>query len=126
MAIKSEVVARGESDIPSPLTDPHSLMKTADARMIFAELPDSIPPLGVDSVAVLTGAFATLPDSWQSVLWYCDVQGMKPNEAALFLGIAPTLLLMILRRARGGLRAAYPKSELSRTDVTAGHNDRRS
>ena len=52
-------------------------------------------------------AFATLPLRWQKVLWYVEIEGLKPREAAPLLDIAPNALSALLRRARKGLREAY-------------------
>lgn len=52
-------------------------------------------------------AFAALPLRWQRVLWYVEIEGLKPREAAPLLGIEPNALSAVLKRARKGLRAAY-------------------
>ena len=52
-------------------------------------------------------AFAALPQRWQRVLWYVEVEGLKPREAAPLLDLEPNALSALLKRARKGLRAAY-------------------
>ncbi|MDQ0031070.1 sigma factor [Arthrobacter bambusae] len=52
-------------------------------------------------------AFAVLPLRWQRVLWYVEIEGLKPREAAPLLGVEPNALSAVLKRARKGLRAAY-------------------
>lgn len=52
-------------------------------------------------------AFAALPLRWQRVLWYVEIEGLKPREAAPLLGVEPNALSALLQRARKGLRAAY-------------------
>jgi RNA polymerase sigma factor (sigma-70 family) len=52
-------------------------------------------------------AFAALPLRWQKVLWYVEIEGLKPREAAPLLDVAPNALSALLRRARKGLREAY-------------------
>ena len=52
-------------------------------------------------------AFATLPLRWQKVLWFVEIEGLKPREAAPLLDVAPNALSALLRRARKGLREAY-------------------
>lgn len=52
-------------------------------------------------------AFAALPERWRRVLWYVEVEGLKPREAAPLLGLEANALSAVLRRARKGLRAAY-------------------
>ncbi|MGO4653099.1 RNA polymerase sigma factor [Arthrobacter sp. 2RAF22] len=52
-------------------------------------------------------AFAALPLRWQRVLWYVEIEGLKPREAAPLLGIEPNALSAVLKRARKGPREAY-------------------
>lgn len=52
-------------------------------------------------------ALATLPLRWQKVLWFVEVEGLRPHEAAPVLNVAPNALPALLRRARKGLREAY-------------------
>lgn len=52
-------------------------------------------------------ALQSLPERWQKVLWYTDVQGHKPREIAPLMGIAPNAVSALILRARKGLRDAY-------------------
>jgi RNA polymerase sigma factor (sigma-70 family) len=52
-------------------------------------------------------AFASLPERWQLVLWHLEVEGQKPAEVALLLGMSPNSVSALAYRAREGLRQAY-------------------
>ena len=52
-------------------------------------------------------AFASLPERWQLVLWHTEVEGQKPAEVALLLGMTANSVSALAYRAREGLRQAY-------------------
>ena len=56
---------------------------------------------------VVAEAFRSLPERWQAVLWYLEVDDMKPAEVAPLLGLAPNGVSALGVRAREGLRQAY-------------------
>ncbi|MDR6892456.1 sigma-70 family RNA polymerase sigma factor [Falsarthrobacter nasiphocae] len=56
---------------------------------------------------VVARAFLSLPERWQSVLWYQIVDGMTPAEIAPLLGLRPNGVSALLVRAKEGLRNAY-------------------
>jgi len=62
-------------------------------------------------------AFRTLPERWQSVLWYTEVEGMDPHEVAPILGISANSVAALSYRAREGLRKAWLQAHI--TDATA-------
>ncbi len=62
-------------------------------------------------------AFRTLPERWQSVLWYTEVEGMDPHEVAPLLGISANGVAALSYRAREGLRKAWLQAHIS--DTTA-------
>ncbi len=62
-------------------------------------------------------AFRSLPDRWQSVLWYTEVEGMDPHEVAPMLGISANGVAALSYRAREGLRKAWLQAHIS--DATA-------
>ncbi|WGX97284.1 sigma-70 family RNA polymerase sigma factor [Nocardioides sp. L-11A] len=74
-------------------------------------LDAAVPPVDavLDGVEADTAreAFATLPESWQRVLWHVEVEGRKPVEAAQILGMRPRAVSSLAHRAREGLRQAY-------------------
>ncbi len=87
----------------------------------FSEFED--PATLVDPAAValdrtLTArAFRSLPERWQSVLWYTEVEGMDPHEVAPILGMSANGVAALSYRAREGLRKAWLQAHIS--DATA-------
>ncbi len=55
----------------------------------------------------LVEAFRSLPTRWQAVLWYSEVETMKPAAVAPIMGMTPNSVSALLIRARKGLRQAY-------------------
>jgi RNA polymerase sigma factor (sigma-70 family) len=62
-------------------------------------------------------AFRTLPERWQSVLWYTEVEGMDPHEVAPLLGLSANGVAALSYRAREGLRKAWLQAHISDTAV---------
>jgi RNA polymerase sigma factor (sigma-70 family) len=58
-------------------------------------------------------AFRSLPDRWQSVLWYTEVEGMDPHEVAPLLGMSANGVAALSYRAREGLRKAWLQAHVS-------------
>ncbi|WP_153038820.1 sigma-70 family RNA polymerase sigma factor, partial [Rathayibacter tanaceti] len=52
-------------------------------------------------------AFKALPARWQEVLWYTEVEGLSPAQAAPLLGLRPNGVAALSLRAREGLRVAW-------------------
>ncbi len=52
-------------------------------------------------------AFRSLPERWQTVLWYTEVEGLDPHEAAPLLGLSANATAALSFRAREGLRVAW-------------------
>lgn len=52
-------------------------------------------------------AFRSLPERWQTVLWYTEVEGLDPHEVAPLLGLKPNAVAALAYRAREGLRSAW-------------------
>jgi RNA polymerase sigma factor (sigma-70 family) len=63
-------------------------------------------------------AFRTLPDRWQSVLWYTEVEGMDPHEVAPLLGMSANGVAALSYRAREGLRKAWLQAHISEAGVS--------
>jgi RNA polymerase sigma factor (sigma-70 family) len=57
-------------------------------------------------------AFRSLPTRWQEVLWYTEIEQMKPSEIAPLLGLKPTAVAQLAFRAREGLREAWIQAHL--------------
>ena len=60
-------------------------------------------------------AFASLPERWQLVLWHVEVEGQKPAEVALLLGMSANSVSALAYRAREGLRQAYLQMHMADT-----------
>ncbi|MCR1784586.1 sigma-70 family RNA polymerase sigma factor [Nocardioides carbamazepini] len=87
-------------------------------------LDTEVPPVdavldGVDADTARE-AFATLPKSWQRVLWHLEVEGRKPVEAAQILGMRARAVSSLAHRAREGLRQAYLDRHLAGAPVGEG------
>ncbi|HEX5862607.1 MAG TPA: sigma-70 family RNA polymerase sigma factor, partial [Nocardioides sp.] len=52
-------------------------------------------------------AFASLPERWQAVLWHTEVEGQKPADVAVHLGMSANSVSALAYRAREGLRQAF-------------------
>ncbi|HEY0246733.1 MAG TPA: sigma-70 family RNA polymerase sigma factor [Gryllotalpicola sp.] len=62
---------------------------------------------------LLTQGFASLPTRWQEVLWYLEVEGLTPREAAAMMGLRPAAVSSLAYRAREGLRVAWIKAHIA-------------
>ena len=62
-------------------------------------------------------AFRSLPERWQTVLWYTEVEGMDPHEVAPLMGMTANGIAALSYRAREGLRKAWLQAHVS--DATA-------
>jgi RNA polymerase sigma factor (sigma-70 family) len=66
-------------------------------------------------------AFRSLPERWQTVLWYTEIEGMDPQEAAPLLGITANGVAALSYRAREGLRKAWLQAHISDATATGEH-----
>ena len=64
-------------------------------------------------------AFATLPERHQAVLWYLEVEGLTPLQAAPLFGLSPNATSALAVRARDALRTAYIQAHVSDDPVHA-------
>jgi RNA polymerase sigma factor (sigma-70 family) len=62
---------------------------------------------------LVRGAFESLPERWQSVLWYISVEGLTPAQVAPILGLSANGVAALAYRAREGLRQAYLQQHTS-------------
>jgi len=60
-------------------------------------------------------AFASLPERWQVVLWHLEVEGQKPAEVGVLLGLSANGVSALAYRAREGLRQAFLRMHLADT-----------
>lgn len=81
-------------------------------------LPDDPSTVALD--AQLTAqAFRSLPERWQSVLWYTEVEGMTPQDVAPILGLTANSVAALAYRAREGLRTAWLQAHVSLAGSTS-------
>ncbi len=73
--------------------------------------------LGTHESIILVRAFRELPRRWQDVLWYVDVEGLKPAQAGPLLGLTPNALSALAMRAREGLRQMYLQKHVGEATV---------
>lgn len=79
------------------------------------DAPD--PDAAFDGAVVertLTGAaFRRLRPEWQAVLWYTEVERMRPREAAPLLGLSANATAALAYRARDALRTAWLQAHVN-------------
>lgn len=61
-------------------------------------------------------AFRSLPTRWQEVLWYTEIEQLKPAQIAPLLGMKPAAVSQLAFRAREGLREAWIQAHLNAVD----------
>ncbi|WP_407316447.1 sigma-70 family RNA polymerase sigma factor [Isoptericola halotolerans] len=87
------------------------------ADLPVEHLPEQADPrdLSDDVVegSVAMHAFRALPERWQSVLWYLEVEEMRPREAAPLLGLSASATAALAYRAREGLRRAWLQAHIN-------------
>jgi RNA polymerase sigma factor (sigma-70 family) len=79
-------------------------------------IPDDPAAYALDRT-LTARAFRGLPERWQTVLWYTEVEGMDPHEVAPLMGITANSVAALSYRAREGLRKAWLQAHIS--DATA-------
>lgn len=79
--------------------------RAADSSAEFAEL--------VADRSVLAQAFRQLPARWRTLLWYIEVEGMKPREVAPLLGMSANAVSALAYRAREGFKQAWLQAHIS-------------
>jgi RNA polymerase sigma factor (sigma-70 family) len=65
------------------------------------------PTLAALDRSLTVHAFQSLPERWQTVLWYTAVEGMKPAEVGPLLGLSANATAALALRARTALRQAW-------------------
>jgi RNA polymerase sigma factor (sigma-70 family) len=58
-------------------------------------------------------AFRALPERWQTVLWYTEVERMTPAQAGALLGLSANATSALAFRARAALRAAWLQAHVA-------------
>ncbi len=89
---------------------------TAHDKAIGYEKPSDEPALDDFEQSVVADAFRSLPERWQVVLWYTEIEKKSPAEVAPILGLSPNGVAALAYRAREALRQAYLQQHLATTD----------
>ncbi|MFI2753755.1 sigma-70 family RNA polymerase sigma factor [Cellulomonas sp. P22] len=76
------------------------------------ELSTESPALADFERGVVAQAYRTLPERWQAVLWYTEVEAMPPAQIGPLLGLSANGVAALAYRAREGLRQAYLQQHL--------------
>lgn len=61
----------------------------------------------VDTGDLVSEAFDGLPERWRAVLVAVEIEGKRPAQLAVELGMSPNAVSALVARARRGLRLAY-------------------
>ncbi len=89
-------------------------------RIEDLEHPDAVadPAARALDRTLTTRAFKSLPERWQTVLWYTEVEGMDPHEVAPLLGLTANGVAALSYRAREGLRKGWLQAHVAHTGAT--------
>ena len=89
------------------------VLPSGDESVLDQALSDSDPAIGAFESHTIAKAFRALPERWQAVLWYLDVERMKPAAVAPILGLSANAVSALALRAREGLRRQYLQCHIS-------------
>jgi RNA polymerase sigma factor (sigma-70 family) len=86
----------------------HRLVLVADPE------PPAAPGAGElavrrEELAMVTRAFAALPQRWQFILWQTEVEGHQPASLSERTGLSPNAVAQLAVRARVGLSQAWER-----------------
>lgn len=81
--------------------------------------PSTLDDPTVESLdrSVVSVAFRSLPQRWQEVLWYTEVEGMSASEVAPILGMTSNSVAALSYRARDGFRRQWLEKHLLDTSL---------
>ncbi|GMA95060.1 hypothetical protein GCM10025881_18840 [Pseudolysinimonas kribbensis] len=89
--------------------------QTVDIDDVAERIPSDLPDIETATLenTITVRAFRTLPERWQTILWYTEVEGMEPAEAAPYLGLTANGAAALAYRARDGLKKAWLQAHVS-------------
>ena len=93
-------------------TKPRDDMTPFEAAFGFGAASDE-PALEGFEQSLVADAFKSLPERWQAVLWYTEVEKKSPKDIAPLLGLSANGVAALSYRAREALRQAYLQKHLS-------------
>ncbi|WP_354516630.1 sigma-70 family RNA polymerase sigma factor [Paenarthrobacter sp. 4246] len=83
------------------------VLPSSDESVLDQTLAESDSAVSAFESQTVAKAFRALPERWQAVLWYLDVERMKPAAVAPILGLSANAVSALALRAREGLRRHY-------------------
>ncbi len=89
------------------LTDSFNPVDETSASMLVSEDDAFTGPRAGGAYEV----FQQLPSRWKEVLWYSQVEQMKPRELAPLVGLSPNAASSLVLRAKRGFREAWISSQ---------------
>ncbi|MGB4136512.1 MAG: sigma-70 family RNA polymerase sigma factor, partial [Microbacterium sp.] len=102
-SIRNTAAAWGRSRRESPIDE---LDAVADPATTEGATDDALDR------GLTAQAFRSLPSRWQEVLWYTEIEQMKPAAVAPLLGMSAGAVSQLAFRAREGLREAWVQAHL--------------
>ncbi len=95
-------------------TKPREDMAEYEATLGYEPSSDE-PTLDGFEHGLVADAFRSLPERWQAVLWYTEVEKKAPKDIAPILGLSANGVAALAYRAREALRQAYLQQHLGST-----------
>ncbi|GAA3272085.1 sigma-70 family RNA polymerase sigma factor [Paenarthrobacter aurescens] len=93
--------------------DATRISPTSESYILDSVHAHDDPAIAKFESSAVAQAFRSLPERWQEVLWYVDIEGMKPAAAAPLLGLSPNGVSALAIRARERLRQAYLQNHIT-------------
>ncbi|WP_084128130.1 sigma-70 family RNA polymerase sigma factor [Demequina sp. NBRC 110055] len=93
-------------------TRPRDSMEPYEAALGYEASSDE-PALQGFEETMVSDAYHSLPERWQAVLWYTEIEKKSPKEIAPLLGLSANGVAALAYRAREALRQAYLQQHLS-------------
>ncbi|WP_250445547.1 sigma-70 family RNA polymerase sigma factor, partial [Actinotalea sp. C106] len=108
-ALRRVALKRIETGRRTEPTDDLEAFETAAGAVESTEEPTMV---GFER-GLVSDAYKSLPERWQAVLWYTEVEELSPAEIAPVLGLTANGVAALAYRAREGLRQAYLQQHLA-------------
>ncbi|MFW7414695.1 sigma-70 family RNA polymerase sigma factor [Demequina sp. SO4-18] len=99
-------------------TKPRDDMSPYESTIGYGASSDE-PTLEGFEHGMVAHAYTSLPERWQAVLWYTEVEKKSPREIAPLLGLSANGVAALAYRAREALRQAYLQQHLGTSEDTA-------
>ncbi|HWK77025.1 sigma-70 family RNA polymerase sigma factor [Microbacterium sp.] len=105
-SIRNTAAAWGRARRETPIDELESIVDPDSTEQAADEALDR---------SLTAHAFRGLPTRWQEVLWYTEIEQMKPAEVAPLLGMRAGAVSQLAFRAREGLREAWIQAHVRST-----------